>query len=343
LIHYRPGRSLRIRRSPLPEPPFFVRTTVSPYSYAPAQPVAIDYVQLTASGTARDEVVYCEDPKDMVERERSLDDPVLVDASGPAESAHFAGADVTCGLIEQRHSVTHLVSSEGALGEIPPEVIVVVAAWPPEIPKIRELCREAAGRVAQCGVIVPVVPAITTDINLVNDICAAAVEGGAKFLASVTIEADPGARRAIAAVREGSDDEEEYASLFDFRDDTLLAATERHIAAFATEHGLGTLVPVASSEPFSNIAAAALLTSCATKMLRMERDVEVAWKLQRSAAIVTQLGKPLRWIADAAPLSIVEGLDETSIAILSDWLSAKRPKFVKQIDAAWNVRRDDYR
>ena len=57
MIIYRKGGTLRVRRSPAPEPPWWFATAVSPYSARRAMPVSIDYLDLRATSSDRVEVV----------------------------------------------------------------------------------------------------------------------------------------------------------------------------------------------------------------------------------------------------------------------------------------------
>jgi hypothetical protein len=90
----------------------------------------------------------------------------------------------------------------------------------------------------------------------------------------------------------------------------------------------------------SNWNAAVLLTLTATRMIAMERDVELAGVIARSARAVAELDKPIERIAEAASLSIVESLDEASVDILTEWLESGRAAFVERINKEWRLRRD---
>jgi hypothetical protein len=78
----------------------------------------------------------------------------------------------------------------------------------------------------------------------------------------------------------------------------------------------------------------------ATRMIAMERDIELAGTLARSARSIAELDKPLARIAAAASLSIVDALDEASVDILSDWLAGARSPFVDRVNEEWRLRRD---
>jgi hypothetical protein len=93
-------------------------------------------------------------------------------------------------------------------------------------------------------------------------------------------------------------------------------------------------------EERTNWNAAVLLTLTATRMLAMASDIELAGTIARSARLVASLEKPLERIAEAASLGIVEGLDEASADILSDWLAGARSPFVERVNREWRLRRD---
>lgn len=341
MITYRPTRSVRIRRATSPEPPFCARTTVLPYSASLTYPLSIDCADLSARAPVRGELAYSEDVVDALERERHLGGPLLVDATGRSESIFLAGAAATRQLCRQGIDVTHLVSADGALPDLPLEATVMVMAWPIDLDAVKRLAT-AAWRHPRWGILLPVITGVSTDLELVNGVCDALLALRPAFFATLPIEAEPQARSQIAMIRDGRDDDETFAALFD-SNETVVLATERHVAALAFDAGIPDLLPLPTADTYSNWNAATLLARCATKMIRLERDVELAWMLQRSARLLAELRKPISLIAQAASLSIIEGLDEVSLDILQEWMDGATPSFVERIDAEWRLRRDLYR
>jgi HEAT repeat protein len=90
----------------------------------------------------------------------------------------------------------------------------------------------------------------------------------------------------------------------------------------------------------SNWNAAIVLTRTAARMMAMELDHDLARTLSRSAGAIATLGKPLTRIAEAASLSIIGTIDETSVEILTEWLQTGRAEFVDFVDEKWRIRRD---
>ena len=83
-----------------------------------------------------------------------------------------------------------------------------------------------------------------------------------------------------------------------------------------------------------------LLALTATRILSMNRDEELAWRLTRSAKVVALLEKPIERVAQAASLSIIDSLDEISVDLLTEWLETGRSSFVGHIEKQWRLRRD---
>ena len=83
-----------------------------------------------------------------------------------------------------------------------------------------------------------------------------------------------------------------------------------------------------------------LLTLTATRILSMNHDEELAWRLTRSAKVVALLEKPIERVAQAASLSIIDSLDEISVDLLTEWLETGRSSFVGHIEKQWRLRRD---
>jgi hypothetical protein len=135
-------------------------------------------------------------------------------------------------------------------------------------------------------------------------------------------------------------EEETYTTLFHSDLEPIHVATERHIAALASAAGMSDFIVPPDWQERTNWNAAIVLTLTAARMIAMEYEVELAGALARAARAVAELDKPLTRIAEAAPLSIVEALDEVSVDILSEWLQSGRSVFVERINERWRLRRD---
>jgi hypothetical protein len=313
----------RIKRVAAPEPPFWFASAISLYSARRASPITIDYIDLVASHVDRAETTAA------TLEELSLDEPVLIVATDFPEVIHRRGEEALA-LLGDR-AITHLISTRGSAPDVmPPNAQLVVSAWPPEIDKL-----EALPLPQRWGMAVPVLHPITTNLALLESLADLAKNRGASFFTSIAVVVEPAAKHDLA----GSD-EEVYELLFHGDVDALNVATERHIAALAHERGLLDYVPPPSPGEKSNWNAAILLTLAAARMLAMDRDVELAGSLARSARAVATLEKPIERVAEAASLSIIESLDEVSVDLLSDWLESGRATFAERVNAEWRLRRD---
>ena len=332
MILYRKTQQLRIQRSPFPEPPFWPATTLAPYSARRAAPLAIDYLELRATSAERLEVAVCADVRDELERTSRLIEPVLIDAAESAEVVFRRGEEALRFCCESGATSVHLVSTRGALPSAACErATIVIAAWPLDVAKLRDMFRDARDRRMRWGVAVPV---LFPSLGALREIADAAHEFGAMFLAALSIDLDPTARKAIAS------DREDYEILFHGDIEPLQVATERHIAALAAEIGVADFVVPPEWDDKSNWNAAILLNLTASRMIAMKRDVEIASRIARSARVVAQLDKPLERIARAASLSIIESLDDISTDVLTDWLDSGRSAYVEHINKQWRLRRD---
>jgi len=297
VILYRKTPQLRIRRAAAPEPPYWAATTIAPYGSRRATPLAIDYLDLRATAADKLEVTVCE----QIELPSRLEPPVLIDATGNAETVFARGAELAA-IIPRAMLLTS--------GEIPHTVRTPL------------------------GFAIPVMHPLTTNLETLNDIAIKAKELGATFLASFTIELDATAKQVLAT------DDETYEMLFHSDLDPIHIATERHIAALAAEHGLADFIIPPRWDERSNWNAAIALTLAASRMIAMEHDLELAGTLARSARIVAELDKPIARIAEAASLAIVDALDEASVDILTEWLESGTAAFLQRIDELWRLRRD---
>lgn len=326
MILYRKASPLRVRRVSAPEPPFWQTTLLAPYSARRATPVAIDYAALRASGAEKLEVTVCTDVRDELERTRNIRGPVLIDAAGSAEPVFRRGAEAAAWCEQNDLPAMQLVSEPMAgPGEL------VLTAWPPQPERIAE----ARGR--RFGVAVPVIFPVTTDLGLLSTLADAAQTAGAMFFAAIPIEVEPTAKQAIAQTMLFDDDV--YAMLFHGDAAPVQLATERHIAALAAERGMADFIVPPRWEERSNWNAAVLLTLTASRMIAMELDLDLAGTMARSARSVAELDKPLTRIAEAANLSIVAGIDETSVEMLTEWLSAGTCSFAEYVNDQWRTRR----
>lgn len=330
MILYRKAPQLRVRRAAAPEPPFWAATSLAPYGPRRATPVAIDYLSLRATGGERLEVSVCDRVRDELERARAIEGTVLIDAAGQAELVFRRGEEARLWCEEEGLTSSTLISHPGSL---PARGDFVIAAWPPD----PEVFAEARGR--RWGVAVPVIFPVTTDLELLERLADAAQLHGAAFFAAVAIEVEPTAKQSMAQSRGLAAGDDLYAMLFHSDVSPLHLATERHIAALAQERGMASFILPPDWNERSNWNASALLTLTASRMIAMELDLDQAGTIARSARTIAELGKPLTRIAESASLSIVGGLDETSVAILSSWLAGDSPAFTDWVDEQWRLRR----
>jgi hypothetical protein len=328
LILYKKSASLRVRRLPVPEPPWWAATLVSPYTGRRGTPVSIDYFDMSASWSDKLEVAVADHPD--IEAAK-LAEPVAIDATEFAEVVFKRGQE----LLRKCPGSTFIASSSGAIPEdIPETSTIAIVPWPVDFARLEPLCAAAAS--SRWGLVIPVMFPATTDLEQLTQLADLAAANGASFLAAATVDLDPTAKNAVAKTL--SLDEDSYATLFHADLDPIHTATERHIAALAEERGLADVLP--GSVEKSNWNASALLTLTASRMIAMERDIETATIIARSARAVAELNKPIARIAEAASLSIVEALDEVSVEILTEWLSGATPWFVDRVNREWRLRRD---
>lgn len=338
MILYRKAPQLRIQRRQLPEPPFWAASFVAPYATERGVPLAIDYQTLSATAAERTEVDVCEDIAKAL-GETPLAQPVAIEATGSAETVFRRGEEVLRFCCEREAAAIELVSPDGALpGSGCDRATIAIVTWPLQLEQIRVLFAEAHARGVRWGTAVPVIFPMTTDLPALAAIAEMARDNGASFLASFSVDIDASARKAIADTLVA--DRERYDMLFHSDLEPLLVATERHIAALAADIGADDFIVPPRWEERSNWNAAVLLTLAAGRMIAMKRDVETASRIARSARIIAQLDKPLERIAAAANLSIIDGLDDISADVLSDWLAGGRSTFLDHVNKQWRLRRD---
>ena len=323
MILYRKAPQIRIHRSAAPEPPYWAATTIAPYSARRAAPIAIDYVELHATGAQRLECHVSDAVAPDVQR-----GPVLIDAAEWTEVVYRRGEQSVRQARDAMQLVTHTIPDDGSY--------LIISPWPLELRRIEQLFERARGR--RWGIAVPVIFPVTTDLAALARLAGDAQRYGASFLAALTVDMDATARKAIA--QSMTLDDETYEMLFHSDLEPISVATERHVAALANEAGLADFIVPPRWDEKSNWNAAVVLTLAATRMFAMKNDVELASRIARSARIVAQLDKPIERIAAAASLSIIEGLDEVSVDVLSDWLESGRSAFADHIDKQWRLRRD---
>jgi len=360
VILYRKAAPLRIRRSVAPEPPFWCATSIAPYSTKRGVPVSIDYLASRATAaTEKMEVTVCENVREELERAR-IDAPVLIEATEAAEVVFRRGEEALAFCEEERIDAMYLTSTRGggrpsrppasgvspdaeARGETPraggrdARSPIAIAAWPLDLPRLGELFEEA--RTTSWGVVIPVIYPITTDLDALNTLAAAARANGATFFAAMAVDVDATAKQAIAGELQLASSDDRYAMLFHADVAPIHLATERHIAALAASLGMRDFVAPPRWDDRSNWNAAVLLTLTASRMIAMELDLDLAGLIARSARAVAELDKPLARVAEAASLSIVEVLDDVSRDILTEWLEGSEPSFVDYVNEQWRLSR----
>lgn len=344
MIVYKKAPHLRLTRAQLPEPPYWGATTIAPYSPRRAAPIAIDYIDLRASCAERFEVSVCENVRDDLERTTArhpLHAPAVIDAAEFAEVIFGRGEEALQVCAEQQIAALQLISARGALPKaVPDETVIAIAAWPLELQRLEALFAEAKERGLRWGVVIPIIFPVTTDIPALGQLADLAAKYGALFFAGTPIELDATARNALAKSLSGDERDDTFEMLFHTDLGALRLSTERHIAALAGEMNASDFVlPPRWNRP-SNWNAAVLLTLTANRILAMNKDEELAWRLTRSAKVVAALEKPIERVAQAASLSIIESLDEISVDLLTEWLETGRSSFVGHIEKQWRLRRD---
>jgi hypothetical protein len=341
VILYRKGVPLRVRRSAAPAAPFWSATAVAPYGAKRATPIAIDYLTLRAVGVPEKlEVGVCDDARDELERARTIAGPVLIDAAESAEVVFRRGEAALAYCEEQQLAAVHLVSTRGTLpADVPEGTVIVIAAWPLELPRLERLFADAQERGRRWGVAVPVLFPVTTELASLTSLADVAQTQGASFLAAMGIDVEPTAKQALAQSLNLDTDDDRYATLFHAGLEPVQLATERHIAALAHEREMADFIVPPRWEERSNWNAAVLLTLAASRMIAMELDLDLAGTIARSARVIAELDKPLLHVAEAASLSIIGGLDETSAEALTSWVAGEPPAFVEFVNEQWRMKR----
>ncbi|HVT43141.1 MAG TPA: hypothetical protein VMT00_02010 [Thermoanaerobaculia bacterium] len=341
MITYRKSEQIRLERRADPEPPFFCSTLISAYAPKRDAPVAVDYFNLTSTAPERSDTIVCHDVEralgDELER-RPFTAPLLIDATGFAESLFGAGEAAAQFCSGQNLATLVLVSSAGSLPAPDGSTALAIACWPDDLGDLERLFQQAGDEGRFWGAFIPIIDPVTTSLGTLERLAASAARHGAAFLASAPIDSDPSALRSLA---ERSDvAEEEYERIFHTNPESLLVATERHIAALASEHGLIDHVILPESFENENWRAAAMLSRCGARRIRMDGEDEIGWSILRSARIIAHLTKPLAQVSSAASLSIVGDLELPAVDALEEWLATGRAHFIDEVDARWRLRRD---
>jgi hypothetical protein len=342
LIVWRKSPVLRLRRFDVPAPPFFCRTVVSPYSAEPAGGMTLDYLAASATIPARSELQACDRTVEQLAKEQRLEEPLVVDATGFGEYVFGQGELAARELVDQRLATLLVLSSAGRVPDCSglDQLTLGLALWPFERENWRSLFDQAQRCGAPWGIILPIVPFVSTELEPLSRLVDDAAAAGARFITTLTIQPEPPARRHLAALATADDESDEaYASVFEMPTETLTLATARHVAALADDRGIDSQLPLLS-DARSNWNAATLLSRLSTRMLEMERDQELAADIHRSASIIARLPKPVELVAEVASLTIIEGLDEISVMVLEQWLRGEQAEFVTEIETAWRLRRD---
>ncbi|HYI07890.1 MAG TPA: hypothetical protein VEK57_02360 [Thermoanaerobaculia bacterium] len=340
MILYRKAAPLRVRRSASPEPPFWCATALSPYGSKRAAPIAIDYLALRATAAEKLEVGVCDTVRDELERTRMPAEPVLVEAAEAAETVFRRGEEALAFLEETRRATVHLVSTRGSLPQrLYEEAVVVISAWPLELPRLEELFAEAREKKLRWGVAVPVLFPVTTELEPLQALADAAREHGAAFLAPIAVDTEPTAKQALAQSMNLEADDDRYEMLFHGALEPVHVATERHIAALAHERKLADFIVPPRWEERTNWNAAILLTLIASRMIAMELDLDLAGTIARSARTIAELDKPIARIAESASLGIIGGLDEVSVKALTEWVGGGTASLGEYVNEQWRMRR----
>jgi hypothetical protein len=344
VIIYKKTPHLRLTRAQVPEPPYWAATTIAPYSARRAAPIAVDYIDLRASCAERFEVSVCENVSDDLERSTTrhpVHGPALIDAAEFAEVIFGRGEEALQFCGEQQVGATQLISTRGGLPrEVPEDAVIAIAAWPLEMGRLEALFAEARTRALRWGVVIPIIFPVTTDLTALAELADLARNHNASFFAGAPVELEATARNALARSLTGDARDDTYEMLFHSDLGPIRLSTERHIAALAAEiNAADFIVPPRWDRP-TNWNAAVLLTLTASRILAMNRDEDLAWRLTRSAKVVATLEKPIERVAQAASLSIIDTLDEISVDLLTEWLETGRSSFVGHIEKQWRLRRD---
>lgn len=334
---FRKTPALRIRRYASPEPPFFSASAILPYGVRHDSPIAIDHLTMEASAPDRLEVLVCEDVSRELTASRAVAAPALVEATGNGETVFERGAATMSWFRDHEVPASLLVSLPAAVPEDAgwPDGVLIVSAW--DIERATALMDAAARQPMPWGVIVPILFPVTTGAEALTGIAAYAAARGAGFLATAPLHPDQTVKQAVAQRLALGSDDDRYALLFHSQVEPLHVAADRHAAFAAAAHGLADFVLPPRWNERTNWNAATLLTLTATRMLSLELDLDLAASLARAARAVATLDKPIEAIARSASLSIIGGVEETAVEILTEWLEGQEPGFVNFVNDQWRL------
>lgn len=329
MISYRSTPSARTTRWSAPEPPYWAAASISPYSSPRETPLAIDLVELTLRG----EQQLAVDVAELESVGGSTEKPLLIDAAGPAELIYRRGEAIAAQMKEEAGQTIFLSSASGALPVNATAATTVIATWPLNIGRLDDLFERASSGAKRWGALVPLVHPLTTTVADLARVADSLRRHKASFLASTPIDVDATAKPFLATG--DSYEEMTHAEL-----ETIIVATERHVAALAHERQLLDFIPTPDWPQPTNWNCAVALTRAGTRLIRMERDVELGWSFVRQARAITAMEKQLTWIASRSHLGIIDFLDEITVDALTEFISEGRSAYFDEIDVEWRLRRD---
>lgn len=339
MIRHTAGRAIRLRRFDVPQPPFWCATAVSPYQGPRRSGVAVDWLNLRATAPSRGELAVSEDPVDMLQREKRVRGPMLIDACGFAEVVHGRG-EALLNSQEVLPGALVLCSPDGRVIDPPPgRAVLVLALWPLDDDDVAARLAEASAWPVW-GACIPLLHPVTTNFERIEMLAQRVAAAGGSFLASATIDAEPAAMSALVMMSPDADSDA-WESIRDGTAETANLRASGIVAAAAHRAGLASRCPLPQER--DNWSAAATLTAIADRLFLLDSDPELAWQFRRGASIIASLPKPLTLVAESASLNIVEGLGPAAIAALETWLAGREQGMLTRLDAEWRSRYDPYR
>lgn len=341
MIRHSMGRALRLRRFDVPQPPFWCATAVSPYQGPRRSGVAVDWMSLRATAPTGGELSVSRDPVDMLQRERKVRAPWLIDACGFAEVVHGRGGALLASDELRNGPVVVLASTDGAVPDPPAggNATLVLTLWPLDEDEIDARIIECAAW-PRWGACIPLLHPVTTNLELIESLAERVAKAGGAFLTSATIAAEPAAMSALVMMSDDAD-ASAWESIRDGSADSANVRSGGIVASAARRAEIGDRCPLPASR--DNWSAAATLSAVADRLFLLDTDPELAWQFRRSAATVASLPKPLPLISESASLSIIEGLGQPVITALESWLAGREPALLTRFDAEWRSRYDPYR
>lgn len=336
MIRYRKNGPIRVTRLQAPEPPFGAASLVEPYGFPRSTMLDLDYQRLIGTSSERADVPV----GDLPVQEIPPRGPLLIDATGPAEAVYRRGEECHRALRAEGHSILHLISPSSGIPEIEPSPrsLIALSAWPASPREVEAVAERLFHAGWRWGLVIPALFPATTSLPTLERLAAIAANHRAGFLLGMRFDLDPKARRALAAAY--PTDEESYSTLFDQGAEAIAVATERHIAALAVERRLEPAILPLDREDRSNWSAAAVTGLAGYRLFAMREDLELGWEFVRSSRLIASLDKQLVTIAEAASLSIVEGLMPQLLDALEEWLDGGTARLFEEIENRWRLRRD---